>query len=107
VVLGRIDDMIVTGGENVAPQAVEAVLTSLDGVAAAVVYGITDPEWGEIVAAAVVPAADTAVTVAQLEAHARSHLPPSHRPRRWRIVEDLPLQPNGKIDRRAVAGPAS
>ena len=61
-VLGRVDDVIVTGGEKVAPAAVERVLTAQPGVRAACVVGLPDPEWGAVVAAALVvdgpPAAD-------------------------------------------------
>ena len=61
-VLGRVDDVIVTGGEKVAPAAVERVLAAQPGVRAACVVGLPDPEWGAVVAAALVvdapPAAD-------------------------------------------------
>ncbi len=53
-VLGRLDDMIITGGEKVAPAAVERVLLAQPGVRAACVVGLPDPEWGQVVAAAVV-----------------------------------------------------
>jgi len=101
VVVGRGDDLIVSGGENVAPGAVESVLAAHPGVAAVVVHGVPDTEWGEIVVAVVVPHHE-GVTVADLTAHARRHLPPAQRPQRWRLAAELPLLPNGKIDRRAV-----
>ncbi|MDN5861011.1 MAG: AMP-binding protein, partial [Pseudonocardia sp.] len=65
-VLGRIDDVIVTGGENVAPAAVERVLQAQPGVRAACVVGVADPEWGQAVAAALVvdAGADTAAILA-------------------------------------------
>ena len=53
-VLGRADDVIITGGEKVAPAAVERVLLAQPGVRAACVVGLPDPEWGQVVAAAVV-----------------------------------------------------
>src|SRR5208282_3703626 len=53
-ILGRADDLIVTGGEKVNPLAVEAALVALPGVVAACVVGLPDPRWGQIVAAAVV-----------------------------------------------------
>ena len=52
--LGRADDVIVTGGEKVAPAAVERVLAAQPGVRAACVVGLPDAEWGQVVAAAVV-----------------------------------------------------
>lgn len=101
VVVGRADEMIITGGENVSPSAVEAVLTTHPAVARAVVHGVPDAEWGETVVAVVVAEASDA-SVADLDAFARTRFSAAQRPRRWRIVTDLPLLPNGKVDRRAV-----
>jgi O-succinylbenzoic acid--CoA ligase len=100
-VTGRADDVIVTGGENVHPAAVEAVLAGAPGVTACCAFGLPDVRWGQIVVAAVVPApgfdADTAL------AHCAAHLAPHQRPRRLVPVAALPLGPNGKIDRRSCA----
>jgi O-succinylbenzoic acid--CoA ligase len=101
VVFGRADDMIVTGGENVAPAVVEAAIAAHPGVRHVVVHGVPDADWGETVVAVVV-AKDDGVTAADLAASTRVRLSPAERPRRWRIVADLPLLPNGKFDRRAV-----
>ncbi|MCA9531743.1 MAG: AMP-binding protein, partial [Myxococcales bacterium] len=60
--LGRRTDLIVTGGENVYPAAVERVLEALAPVRAACVFGVPDPEWGALVVAAIVPAADGALS---------------------------------------------
>jgi len=99
-VVGRVDDVIITGGENVYPTAVEAQLAALPGVAAAAVVGLADPRWGELVAAALVTAAGydpvaAAAAIATWPAHLR--------PRRLAIVDALPLTAAGKVDRRAVA----
>jgi o-succinylbenzoate---CoA ligase len=100
-VLGRRTDLIVTGGENVYPAEVEAVLDRLPGVAASLVVGIPDAEWGQRVAALLVttaPIDDTA-----LAAHLAAHLAPHKRPRAIRQVSALPLTPAGKPDRAAAA----
>lgn len=101
VVAGRGDETIITGGENVSPAAVEAVLCTHPAVDQVVVHGAPDAEWGELVVAVVVAPGDTS-TVFDLEGFARDHLTAAQRPRRWRFVPELPLLPNGKVDRRAV-----
>ena len=98
-VVGRRDDRIVTGGENVDPLAVERVLARCPGVRAACVVGIADREWGERVAALVV--ADGA-TERDIVGWAHGHLAPPARPRVVRLAADLPLTPSGKLDRSAA-----
>jgi O-succinylbenzoic acid--CoA ligase len=100
-VLGRADDVIVTGGEKVAPDAVERVLTAQPGVRAACVAALPDPEWGQIVVAAVVwgsPAANAALQDAVRAALGRAAVP-----RRVVAVDAIPLRGIGKPDRAAVA----
>jgi len=101
-VLGRGDDLIVTGGENVAPVEVEDVLRGCPGVRAALVFGVPDRTWGSVVAVAIVadqpPPRETAVT-----AWLAQRLAPFKRPRRIVFVEGIPLTPSGKPDRRAAA----
>lgn len=99
-VLGRADDLVVTGGENVMPGEVEGVLLSHPDVRQAAVVGIPDPEWGEVVAAAVVVAAAT--TVDELERFLRERLAGYKVPRRWLQLPSLPQAGLGKIDRQAV-----
>ena len=101
-VLGRIDDVIVTGGEKVDPAAVERVLTAQPGVRAACVVGVPDEEWGAVVAAAVV--ADAADGQDRWRAAVRAALGRAAVPRALRVVEALPLRGIGKPDRRAVTG---
>jgi len=99
-VVGRVDDVIITGGENVYPAAVEARLAALPGVTAAAVVGLADDRWGELVAAALVADA----TYDPLAAAAAIATWPAHqRPRRLALVDALPLSAAGKVDRRAVA----
>ena len=101
-VLGRIDDVIVTGGEKVAPAAVERVLQAQPGVRAACVVGVPDPEWGQAVAAALVvdPGTDTAGALAAVRRELGRHAVP----RRTVTLDGIPQRGIGKPDRVAVAG---
>jgi len=101
-VLGRADDMIVTGGEKVAPAAVERVLAAQPGVRAACVVGLPDPQWGRVVAAAVVPDPRDAPSHDRLRAAVRAVLGRAAVPRRLLDVAELPLRGVGKPDRAAV-----
>jgi O-succinylbenzoic acid--CoA ligase len=96
---GRIDDVIVTGGEKVAPAAVEAVLARHPAVAEAAVVGVPDPEWGARVVAVVVLRAGAALSLEQVRAHVALELPPAAAPRELRTVDALPVLASGKIDR--------
>jgi len=105
-VLGRADDVIVTGGENVAPAAVERVLVAQDGVTAACVVGVPDAEWGQLVAAAVVldgTVADDTAIAERLRAAVRADLGRAAVPRILRAVPRIPLRGIGKPDRAATA----
>jgi len=99
-VIGRSDDIIISGGENIHPIEVEQVLLGYPGVEQAVVVGLPDPEWGEIVAGAVVTT--TQVNVRDLEMHLRQHLAGFKVPRRWRFVDELPRNALGKVERPRV-----
>ncbi len=102
-VLGRADDVIGTGGLNVAPAEVEAVLIGLPGVATACVVGLADPEWGERVTAAVVPTdPQQPPDPDALRAAARRLLTVAQTPREIVLVDALPLRGVGKPDRSAV-----
>ncbi len=96
-IVGRKDDMIISGGENVHPTQVEAVLTELDGVTDAAVVGVPDERWGELVVAYVVRS-DAALDAAALEAHCHGHpmLAAYKRPRAYRFVDALPMTATGK-----------
>ncbi|MBV0922901.1 AMP-binding protein [Halomicroarcula limicola] len=98
-VVGRADDRIVTGGENVDAGAVAAAIRGCPGVADAAVVGLPDEEWGQQVAALV-------VGDAELEAvrdHCRAELAPYEVPKTIRRTEALPRTPSGTVDRDAVA----
>jgi O-succinylbenzoic acid--CoA ligase len=102
-VRGRRDDMIITGGENVSPAEVEAALDSHPAVIESGVYGVEDPEWGQVVACAVVVAADRTVNRAELREHCRARLAAFKVPKRIVFVETLPRTPSGKLRRSALA----
>lgn len=103
-VLGRKTDVIVTGGENVAPAAVERALEEHPAVAEACVFGVPDETWGAIVAAALV-ARGALPDEADLRAHIAARLAPFARPRRIAWLPALPRTPAGKIDRDMLAAP--
>jgi o-succinylbenzoate---CoA ligase len=103
VVLGRVDDLVISGGVNVHPDEVEAVLADHPGVAEVAVAGRADPEWGQRVAAFVV-ARDPGrpPTLEELRAFARERLAPAKAPRELIIVPALPRGPSGKLLRRLL-----
>lgn len=100
-VVGRADFMINTGGVKVAPAAVEAVLSAQPGVAEVCVVGLDSDEWGQMVAAVVVPAGPVP-DVSSLLAAVRARLGGPATPKVVRFVSSLPLQGPGKIDRIGV-----
>jgi len=90
-ILDRRDDLIVSGGENVYPAEVERVLREHPGVAAACVVGLPHPEWGQQVAALVVPTQRESVTESALLAFTRSRLAGYKQPRLLIFADVLPL----------------
>lgn len=104
-VLNRLDDRILTGGENVDPGEVVDVLREHPAVRDAAVVGIPDEEWGERVGAAVVPAdgVDAAdVDLEAVESFCRERLAGFKLPRRWAVLAALPRTASGTVDRGAV-----
>jgi acyl-CoA synthetase (AMP-forming)/AMP-acid ligase II len=102
-ILDRLKDMIVTGGENVYSGEVEAVLYQHPAVHEAAVFGIPDPQWGELVMACVVLKPGATVTVADLTAHCRRFLSGYKIPRRIELaLEELPKSGAGKILKRVL-----
>ncbi|RBY91553.1 AMP-dependent synthetase [Blastococcus sp. TBT05-19] len=102
-VQGRLDDVVISGGVNVAPAAVEAALREHPDVADAVVVGRPDPEWGQRVVAAVVPAPGATPDLAVLRPWVAERLGAAAAPRRLHLVDSIPTLHTGKPDRRAVA----
>ncbi len=107
-VTGRVDDMIISGGENVSPGEIESVLSLHPGVAEVAVAGIADERWGQRITAFVRrdPNSMIAAEPATLDAWCRaSSLADYKRPRDYVFVSEIPKSPVGKILRRLlVAG---
>ena len=101
-VTGRAGDTIITGGENVAPAEVEAVLESHPAVAEAAVHGVADPEWGERVVATVVLRAGDTATVDELRGYCRVRLAGYKVPRVLNFTHELPRTVSGKLLRRSL-----
>ena len=93
-VIGRTDDIIISGGENIHPVEVEQILLDHPDVDDAVVVGLPDPEWGEIVGGS--GREFRAPKIRDLEAHVRLHLAGFKVPRRWRFVDELPRNALGQ-----------
>jgi O-succinylbenzoic acid--CoA ligase len=104
VVTGRRADTIVSGGENVAPSEVEAVLLAHPDVADAGVHGRPDPEWGEAVVAQVVARPGAELDPDALRAWAGERLARFQVPKAIRLVDDLPRTPSGKLRRGELHG---
>lgn len=98
-VVGRLDDVVLTGGETVHPAVVEAVLRRHPQVGDAVVVGLTDDEWGQVVAALVSWAGETSVGTAALRAYSRDHLDAPAVPKVIETVDELPRTASGTVDR--------
>jgi len=99
---GRIDDVIVRGGENLSPGEIEDVLLAHPGVAECAVVGIADVEWGEAVAAAVVLAEGASASEDELRAWVRERLRSSRVPSRVVFRRELPYNETGKLLRRVL-----
>jgi amino acid adenylation domain-containing protein len=100
--VSRMDDIIKTRGEKVAPVEVENVAYQLDGVAEAAVVGVPDPVLGQAVLLAIVPRPGVELSVRTVRAHCARVLDEARRPRHIRIVTELPRTDNGKIDKRRI-----
>jgi fatty-acyl-CoA synthase len=97
---GRIKDMIIRGGENIYPREIEDVLFAHPAVAEAVVIGVPDETWGEVVAAYVRPVpGQPAPSPGELRAHCRERLAPYKTPQHWFFVDAFPMTPSGKIQK--------
>jgi acyl-CoA synthetase (AMP-forming)/AMP-acid ligase II len=100
---GRLKDIIIRGGENVAPHEVDAVLLRHPAVVAAVTFGCPHPKLGEEVAAAVVLREENVATETELIKHCREALAEYKCPKQIHIVKSIPTTATGKVQRRAVA----
>ncbi|WP_406813248.1 acyl-CoA synthetase [Mycobacterium sp. M23085] len=94
----RSKDVVISGGSNIYPREVEEVLLEHPGVAEACVVGVPDAEWGEVVVAFIVGAADPAA----LDAHLLQRIARFKRPKRYEFVDELPKNSYGKVLKRAL-----
>ena len=101
-VFGRKDDMIITGGENVWPLAVEKFVATLPGVEQVVVGGIEDEQWGQRVVAWIVSSSDVAPTLENIREHVKTQLPSFCAPSELRVVKEIPMTSLGKVDHQAL-----
>ncbi|MHA6797480.1 class I adenylate-forming enzyme family protein (plasmid) [Pseudonocardia bannensis] len=98
----RLKDMIKSGGMNVSSQEVERVVHSHPDVLRAAVVGMPDPYWSEAVTAFVIPQDGHGVTSEAIIAHCKEHLASYKVPKAVHIVEELPVDPQGKILKRQL-----
>jgi acyl-CoA synthetase (AMP-forming)/AMP-acid ligase II len=99
---GRIDDIIVRGGENISPGEIEDVLLEHEAVSDAAVVGLPDEQWGEKVVAAVVCKPDAGSSEAELQQWVKDRLRSSRTPESFEFWPELPYNETGKLLRRTV-----
>jgi len=104
IITGRVDDMIVTGGENVSPVEVEDTLLRHDAVEDAAVVGMPDEEWGELVTAFVVTRDDVRADELDEFCTTSDDLADYKRPRSYEFLDALPRNPSGKVLRYKLRG---
>ncbi len=98
-VLGRADDVVITGGENVHPDEVEAALSEHPGVAAVCVFGRPSREWGQELCAVLVPTPTANFSPREWQQWLRGRLAPFKVPKKWALADELPVGATGKISR--------
>jgi o-succinylbenzoate---CoA ligase len=103
-VIGRIGDVIVSGGEKIWPEPVERALRSLAGVSDVAVCGSPDSKWGQAVVAVIVPVPGTTLVLGELRDHVKKSLPAYCAPQRLVLIDRLPRTTLGKVQRAALPG---
>lgn len=102
-IVDRLKDLVITGGVNVSPTAVERVVQTHPAFTDVCVVGVPDPEWGErVVCCAVLAPGSTPPSIDELRAFAHDRLAPAELPKELRIVSEIPRTPSGKPLRRAL-----
>ena len=101
-IVDRTKDMIISGGFNVYPSEIEEILAHHGAVASCAVIGVPDPQWGEAVKAVVVLKADQSCTASELISYVRDRKGPVQAPKTIEFVENVPLTPLGKVDKKEL-----
>ena len=101
-IFGRSDDMIITGGENVWPNAVEKIISTIPGVERVVVSGIDDAQWGQRVVAWIVTRNAATPSLEDVRQHVKQQLPSFCAPAEVRVVREIPTTSLGKVDIQAL-----
>jgi fatty-acyl-CoA synthase len=100
--IDRKKDLIKTGGENVYPQEVEALLSQHPAIAEVTVIGLPDPTWGQAVTAVIVPAAGAQVSLEDVKQHCKGQLAGYKIPKAIRLVSAIPKNETGKVIKREL-----
>lgn len=95
--VGRVTDVIISGGVNIYPAEIEDVLMMHPGILDCAVVGTPDPKWGQVVSAYVVPRKGWAIDLAEVQRHCQAHIADYKKPRRLEIRPELPKTAAGKI----------
>ena len=98
----RLKDMFISGGENVYPTEIEAIIAELDQVSEAAVIAVPDPQWGEVGLAYVVPAPGHTITPDEVTAHVKSRLARYKAPKDVIITDSLPRTASGKLQKNIL-----
>ncbi len=101
-IMGRKDDMIISGGENIYPSEVEEALSTHPKVAEVVVLGVPDEEWGQRVKAIIAPKAGMKLTEQDVVEHCKKLMASYKKPTIIQFLEELPKLGSGKVDRSLI-----
>jgi long-chain acyl-CoA synthetase len=101
-IVDRLKDLVITGGENVYPREVEEALYGWPGVEECTVVGLPDKEWGERLAAFIVPKPGSTLEPDKVKAFLKSRLSPFKVPKEYIAVKEMPKSPAGKILKREL-----
>ena len=101
-IVGRNKDLIITGGYNVYPKEIEGYLDTLPGVAESAVFGVPHPDYGEAVAAVVVPRSGAELVEAQMISMLKQQIANFKVPKRIHVIEELPRNVMGKVQKNVL-----
>jgi acyl-CoA synthetase (AMP-forming)/AMP-acid ligase II len=102
-IVDRMKSMIISGGENIFPSEVERCLADHPGIAEVAVIGAPDAHWGEVVKAVIVRTPGSVLTVDEVSAYVSQRLASYKKPRIITFVDELPMTPTGKVNRKLLA----